>query len=487
VAENCNGVSNNCPVDAFASSSTLCRGVAGVCDLAENCTGTSSVCPTDIKSTALCRGAAGVCDISESCDGVNNDCPANAFEPPTTACGDPTDTECSNPDSCNGAGSCSANNETSGTPCSDDGEICTADQCNGSGTCAHPAGNAGTECRAASAGQLCDEAEECDGVSGTCPPDAPKIAGVVCRPTAGECDAADECDGVSFQCPADGFAPSGTACTADSEICTLDICDGNNNCTHPAGNAGTQCRAVAGVCDAAEQCNGTSTTCPADAPQPDGTPCTDDGLFCDGDESCLAGACTSEGDPCTVGVCDESGDQCLAGCTAAPLSGCRTASKSILSVKDDVANSKDKLIFKWIKGVSTDKTDFADPTASTDYALCIYSGSSETLVMEANVPPSSTKWDEKTKGYKYKDPSRFEDGISKIILKGSTDNNSKALVKGQGANLPDDPPASNPALELDLPVKAQLVNLDTEVCFEGNYDTPEIKKNESGKFKAKEQ
>jgi hypothetical protein len=291
---------------------------------------------------------------------------------------------------------------------------------------------------------------------------------------------------VSFQCPPDGFEPSGTSCTADSETCTLDICDGNNNCTHPAGNAGAECRAAADVCDAAEQCDGTNPTCPADVSQPDGTPCTDDGLFCSGAETCQAGACSSAGDPCNVGICDEGANQCLAGCTAAPLSGCRLAGKTILSVKDDVANSKDKLIWKWIKGASTDKTEFADPTATTDYALCIYAGSAETLVMEANIPPSSTKWDEKTKGYKYKDPARLEDGVQKIILK-ANGSNSKALLKGAGVNLPDNPTASNPALEFDLPVKAQLVNLDTEVCFEGNYDTGDIKKNESGKFKGKEQ
>src|SRR2546422_6447177 len=39
--------------------------------------------------------------------------------------------------------------------------------------------------------------------------------------------------------------PSGTACTPETNPCTLDQCDGSTNtCAHPAGNAGTVCRAA---------------------------------------------------------------------------------------------------------------------------------------------------------------------------------------------------------------------------------------------------
>jgi hypothetical protein len=53
----------------------------------------------------------------------------------------------------------------------DDGITCTVDSCSPSTGCAHPPGNLGTECRASS-GSACDPAEQCDGVSATCPPDA---------------------------------------------------------------------------------------------------------------------------------------------------------------------------------------------------------------------------------------------------------------------------------------------------------------------------
>ena len=78
-----------------------------------------------------------------------------------------------------------------------------------------------------------------------------------------------------FTCP-NGYscAPSpGVACPSDNNPCTLDQCDGTGACTHPPGNAGTECRASAGPCDLAESCSGTSATCPTDAFQPSTTVC----------------------------------------------------------------------------------------------------------------------------------------------------------------------------------------------------------------------
>src|SRR5438094_790781 len=122
--------------------------------------------------------------------------------------------------------------------------------------------------------------DQCDGASATCQHPAGN-AGAACRAAAGECDVAETCTGTSTTCPADTKQPAGTACTADTNPCTLDRCDGSTNtCTHPAGNAGAECRAVAGECDVAESCTGTSTTCPTDAFQPSGTACTADGDPC---------------------------------------------------------------------------------------------------------------------------------------------------------------------------------------------------------------
>ena len=217
------------------------------------------------------------------------------------------------------AGSCCAADCTfkaNGTACTDDGNPCTTDICNGSSNlCQHPAGNAGTVCRAA----------------------------------ANECDLAETCTGTSTSCPADTVKAAGTACTDDGNVCTADVCNGTVGapaCTHPAGNAGTICRTSAGVCDPAETCTGTTTTCPADAKSTAGTICRpsagacDVAEMCDGtSNNCPADAkrpagtvCGSSGGVCDVApTCDGTSNSCPAG-TATTLGAAPATSKFHTSV-----------------------------------------------------------------------------------------------------------------------------------------------------------
>jgi hypothetical protein len=55
-------------------------------------------------------------------------------------------------------------------------------------------------------------------------------AGTECRANAGDCDVAEQCDGVLPNCPADVFASAGTSCD-DGNICTLNtVCNGAGSC-----------------------------------------------------------------------------------------------------------------------------------------------------------------------------------------------------------------------------------------------------------------
>jgi hypothetical protein len=106
------------------------------------------------------------------------------------------------------------------------------------------------------------------------------------------CDIADPttpCCGLDCK----SVAPSGVACGAD-----------------PDGSG----------CLAAPTCNGTTTfpaSCIAQLAA-NGTPCTDDGLFCTGPETCQSGLCLSSGNPCPgpdgdadcAESCDEAGGTC---------------------------------------------------------------------------------------------------------------------------------------------------------------------------------
>lgn len=169
-------------------------------------------------------------------------------------------------------------------------------------------------------------------------------------------------------------------------------------------------------------------------------------------------------------------------CGNTPTGGCKTAMKSIFIVKDKTPDSKDKLIWKWIKGQPTNTADFADPLSTANYALCIYAGSTNALIADLLVPPGAGWSNISTKGFKYRDKTApLPSGIQKVILKAHILDKSKALVKGKGDNLPTITPP------LSLPVTVQLVNSDTGVCFEGMYDTLDLKKNQTGLFKAKAQ
>jgi hypothetical protein len=132
---------------------------------------------------------------------------------------------------------------------------------------------------------LCDVAENCDGVSNSCPADQVRTNGFPCRASAGVCDVAETCNGVSPQCPADG--KSTAPCRGSTGLCDpAENCDGVNNAC-PAdklANAGTPCRAAAGICDVAETCNGSSAACPADVKSTG--PCRGAVGTCDVAENC---------------------------------------------------------------------------------------------------------------------------------------------------------------------------------------------------------
>jgi len=110
---------------------------------------------------------------------------------------------------------------------------------------------------------------------------APAAAGTSCRASAGVCDVAETCTGSSTTCPADGFASSSTVCRAD-----------------------------AGACDVAETCTGAGAACPADSFEPAGTACgSASDTVCDNPDTCNAsGACQANNEPATTVCRADAGD-----------------------------------------------------------------------------------------------------------------------------------------------------------------------------------
>jgi hypothetical protein len=168
-------------------------------------------------------------------------------------------------------------------------------------------------------------------------------------------------------------------------------------------------------------------------------------------------------------------------CSASPLPGCRLPgpTKGKIILKNDPAdNTKDKIIWKWLKGDVTPKTAFGDPSPP-DYAFCAYQGTAQNLVIEESVPGAATCpacWTETASGFKYKAVGA---GIEKVILKsGDVPGKAKVILKGKGAALP-----ALPSVPVSQPILVQLSNSDGE-CWEASYDDPPTK-NENNTFKDK--
>ncbi|MBY0279526.1 DUF4215 domain-containing protein [Candidatus Binatia bacterium] len=234
----------------------------------------SSTCHLESGAT-VCRPATGPCDTAETCTGSSTACPADAFA-------------------------------IAGTVCADDGNVCTDDACDGAGACAHAPNAAPCD-----DGAFCTGFDTCAGGSCAVHSGDPCVGGAECAATCNEL--LDTCNAVA-----------GTACSSDGNACTLDVCDGAGACGHPAGHAGTICRAVAGDCDVAESCDGTSPFCPSDVFRSSSQPCRPASGVCDVAESCTGAsatcpvdvfvtngtACTDDGEPCTNDACDGAG-QCV--------------------------------------------------------------------------------------------------------------------------------------------------------------------------------
>lgn len=152
-------------------------------------------------------------------------------------------------------------------------------------------------------------------------------------------------------------------------------------------------------------------------------------------------------------------------CPPAPASGCLSPGKAKLIAKQPGDPSKNKLLWKWIKGPALDQADFGVPTAATGYTLCVYAGT--TAVDLGAVVAAGSGWAPiGTSGYKFKDAAAGGDGVFKVTMKGGAAGKSKVLLKAKGANL------DLSALPLGLgsqPLVTQLLRNDDATCWEATF------------------
>ena len=165
-------------------------------------------------------------------------------------------------------------------------------------------------------------------------------------------------------------------------------------------------------------------------------------------------------------------------CDPTPDPTCRIPTvpqKALLLLKDKADDTKDKLVWKWLKGTTTYPELLGSPGT---YHLCIYDAGG--VVSYATVP-SSPGWTGSNNGLKYKDKFGTYDGITQLQLRSHPDpGKAKVIVKGKGVNLRMPPNLG----ALASPVTVQLHREGDSLCWSATYSSPFIKQ-DSEQFKDK--
>ena len=267
-ADSCNEGSDSCdntPNNANCDDGQWCNG-SETCDAASGClAGTAVNCDDAIACT------------SDSCNEASDSC---NHAPDNGACSDGV--------FCNGVETCSASVGCQGGAAVDcnDGVGCTDDSCNeGTDSCDNVANNGncddGLFCNGS---ETCNAASDCQAGSDPCPGEICQEATDTCVGCTvdGDCNDGQYCNGTET-CNA-GTCQSGTAVSCNDGVgCTIDSCnEGTDSCDNIPSN---------GLCDDGLFCNGTET--------------------CDSVSDCLAGS-----DPCGGETCDEGSDSCGGGSSA---------------------------------------------------------------------------------------------------------------------------------------------------------------------------
>lgn len=159
----------------------------------------------------------------------------------------------------------------------------------------------------------------------------------------------------------------------------------------------------------------------------------------------------------------------VASCPALPAYDCNRGDAGLLQLQD--SNPTAPFVWTLNQGEANDLADFGDPKTTTGYAVCGYAGTHSDLVFEASIPADATSWAPLTapaSGWQYSNTLTPSDGIHQIDLVAGAEGQASIGVMGGGAGLPALP--HNP----DYPVRFQLINNETGVCWEDSFDGVDI-------------
>jgi hypothetical protein len=261
------------------------------CDQADVCDGNGSCVANYKPFNSPCGDQNLDCNVDDYCNGSGL-CLDQGYVQNGDSCGSPDDPECDNPDSCLD-GQCQDNFEPEGTLCGDIGVDCLVDDtCDDSGNCINNGFVSNGNSCGSDVDTDCDDPDTCLG--GVCQ-DNYLVGGTPCA--GGNADYCDStCDGLGSCSDLVGVDCS------DGIECTEDLCNsGDGTCSNPPLADGTPCDGGdSNWCNSA--CDSTATCAPASIE------CPDDGVFCNGTESCEPsdGSCVWSGNLGNSDFCDGS-------------------------------------------------------------------------------------------------------------------------------------------------------------------------------------
>jgi hypothetical protein len=315
----CNGTETceTCPQDCGVCPPPGCE-VDEECDNGLYCDGAETCVDGNCQPGIPVDCTDGLDCTTDSCNESTDSCD---FTPDNAVCADGN--FCNGNEICDAVNGCMAGEPVS---CPDDGVFCNGtESCDEAVDSCLSSGNPcpqGTNCREIPDGYICDELP----VEG-CKSDAECDDGIFCNGTE-TCNAYAKATGTKP--PVTGICKPGKPVDCNDNVdCTIDSCnEAMDKCDHVPDNAvcddGNFCNGNE-VCDpdyfvtiATQEGSGSTSGCkPGDA-----VTCPDDGKFCNGIESCneAADSCQSSGNPCTPGVtvCNEKTDTCD------PVAGCKS-------------------------------------------------------------------------------------------------------------------------------------------------------------------
>ena len=156
----------------------------------------------------------------------------------------------------------------------------------------------------------------------------------------------------------------------------------------------------------------------------------------------------------------------------------------------NAADRRDPVVWKWRRGDPTPASDFGDPLAADVYTLCLYDLYPAQATVAAQAPAAGICagkpcWKAMgsppgSKGFQDADKQRPPaQGVDSIQLRPGADKKARVSVKGRGGNLGMAAPPH------DTPVDVQLRASNGE-CWESVFYPPGVRKNDAGRFKAKQ-